>query len=992
MSVSPDVLSLLQDMLDNGRTAEDVCRNRPELLAEVRHQWKSFRLIDGAVAALLPETELGPCDGTADAGSHETELPQVPGYRVEGELGRGGMGVVYRAWHLRLDRAVALKMLLAGAYARPTDRERFMREAQAVAGLKHPNIVHVYDVGEVAGRPYFTMELVDGGSLGGRIDGIPQPARQAAALVATLADAVGAAHHCGIVHRDLKPGNILLTAAGTPMITDFGLARRLEGDGDLTLIGLPVGTPSYMAPEQARGDKAAIGPATDLYALGAILYELLTGRPPFRGESATATLRLVMADDPVPPSRLNPRAPRDLETICLKCLEKDPRQRYPSAAALAEDLRRFLRSEPVAARRTGWFGRTARWARRRPSAAVLVVALPIGLLMALTLVGIGLWRQQLQSAVARAFDEDLAEVARLESVELWDEARAAAERAHGRVAVDGTDEQRRRAGRVKAELELAARLELLRLGRRGFNAGLAAAPTVDQEYQAIFRTAGLTEPTHVQRDVASRVMASGVRRSLVAALDDWASVTPDEARANWCLEIASLADPDQDDWRQRGRDPKVWRDKTAITELARTVPVASPPTELVFALAERWARHGGDATEFLRRVQVEHPADFWVNFLMANALVWRGDAGEAIGYYRAALAVRPDAAVVSNNFAFALKQAGRLDEAIAQYERTLRIAPNFAEAHCNLGVALKAKGRLDEALARFRRSVEIKPDFAGGHNNIGNMLRAHGDLAGAMACYESAVRLDPNFAEPHYHLGLIARTQGRHDDSVRHYRAALRIKPDFYQAHNNLGRQLVAAGRLEDGLNHLREAVRIAPTDARSRASLGDALHALGRPDEAVEHRYLAHYLRKEFVAAAKLYADAFAANPALADHWRAGHRARAAGAAALAGCGRGTDQRDLSAAKRADYRKQARDWLRADLVAGLQLINIDPPSRALVRDRLVQWRQSPDLGGVRDAAELDALPADERGDWVRLWHDVDAALARVQSEAVQGTGPAPAP
>jgi serine/threonine-protein kinase len=265
------------------------------------------------------------------------------------------MGVVYRAWHSRLNRPVALKMLLAGADARPEDRQRFQREAEAVAALCHPNVVQVYDVGEVDGRPYFTMELLEGGSLAQRLRGAPQPALQAAALVATLADAVHAAHQSGIVHRDLKPGNVLLTADGTPKVTDFGRARWLErnGGGGLTLSGAPLGTPSYMSPCQARANKSAMGPATDVWALGAILYELLTGRPPFKGESAMETLHQVVADDPVPPARLNPKVPRDLETICLKCLRKEPAHRYASAAALADDLRRFGRGEPIVARPLG---------------------------------------------------------------------------------------------------------------------------------------------------------------------------------------------------------------------------------------------------------------------------------------------------------------------------------------------------------------------------------------------------------------------------------------------------------------------------------------------------------------------------------------------------------------------------------------------------------------------------------------------------------------
>src|SRR5262249_50901660 len=250
-------------------------------------------------------------------------LPQVPDYNVEAELGHGGMGVVYRAWHLRLHRRVALKMLLAGAHARPAERERFLREAGAVPGLRHPNIVQVDEAGDVDGRSYFTMELVEGGSLAQQIQGVPQPVGKAAALVVTLADAVHAAHQGGIVHRDLKPANILLTADGTPKVTDFGLARRLQGGGPLPLSGVPVGTPSYMAPEQAQGQTEAAGPAADVYALGAILYELLTGRPPFRAATAAETLQQVISQEPAPPSRLNDQVPRDLETICLKCLHKE---------------------------------------------------------------------------------------------------------------------------------------------------------------------------------------------------------------------------------------------------------------------------------------------------------------------------------------------------------------------------------------------------------------------------------------------------------------------------------------------------------------------------------------------------------------------------------------------------------------------------------------------------------------------------------------------
>src|SRR5262245_46469701 len=274
------------------------------------------------------------------------DLPRIPGYEVEALLGRGGMGVVYKARHRRLNRFGALKMLLAGAYAGPNERARFQREAEAVAGLRHPNIVQVYDVGDHEGWPYFTMELLEGGSLAQALAGTPQPAQKAAALLATLAEAVQVAHKGGIVHRDLKPANILFSGDGTPKIADFGLARHFDEDPTLTQSGVRVGTPSYMAPEQVTGKAGKIGPATDVYALGALLYEMLTGRPPFRGETPTQTELQVVNQEPVPPSRLNPKVPRDLETICLKCLHKDPQRRYPDAGALAEDVRRFLEGRP----------------------------------------------------------------------------------------------------------------------------------------------------------------------------------------------------------------------------------------------------------------------------------------------------------------------------------------------------------------------------------------------------------------------------------------------------------------------------------------------------------------------------------------------------------------------------------------------------------------------------------------------------------------------
>jgi WD40 repeat protein/predicted Ser/Thr protein kinase len=297
----------------------------------------------------------------------------VPGYEVLGELGKGGMGVVYQARQTALGRTVALKMILHADHAGDTERERFRIEAQAVARLQHPHIVQVFEVGEHDGLPYFSLEFCPGGSLADQLDGTPWEAKRAAKLVETLARAMQAAHQAQVIHRDLKPANVLLTADGQPKITDFGLAKKLDEQGK-TQTGAIMGTPSYMAPEQAGGKSGAIGPAADVYALGGILYELLTGRPPFKAATPLDTVLQVISDEPVPPRQLQSNCPPDLETITLKCLQKEPGKRYASAVVLAEDLRRFVAGEPIVARPVGRGERAWRWCRRNPAVAGLLLA------------------------------------------------------------------------------------------------------------------------------------------------------------------------------------------------------------------------------------------------------------------------------------------------------------------------------------------------------------------------------------------------------------------------------------------------------------------------------------------------------------------------------------------------------------------------------------------------------------------------------------------
>jgi WD40 repeat protein len=312
--------------------------------------------------------------GDAPRGGKHGTAPDISGYDILGELGRGGMGVVYLARQARLNRPCALKMILAGAHATPEAAARFLAEAEAIARLQHPQIVQIHHIGEADGLPFFELEYVPGGSLDRKLDGTPWPPRRAAHLAEQLARGIAAAHALGIVHRDLKPANVLLAGDETPKITDFGLAKAVGSDSGLTGSQAILGSPSYMAPEQAGGQARTAGPAADVYAVGAILYELLTGRPPFRGATVLETLEQVKTVEPVPPSRLVPRLARDIETICLKCLQKDPARRYESASALAEDLRRFRAGEPIVARPVGPAERAWRWCRRNPVVAGLTAA------------------------------------------------------------------------------------------------------------------------------------------------------------------------------------------------------------------------------------------------------------------------------------------------------------------------------------------------------------------------------------------------------------------------------------------------------------------------------------------------------------------------------------------------------------------------------------------------------------------------------------------
>ena len=334
----------------------------------------------GVCPACLLETGLGLLDDEDEntkrqCASSKKMLGDFGDYELLNEIGRGGQGVVYRAHQKSLNRTVALKVIGLGPWATEAHLKRFRREAEAAASLDHPFIVPIHEVGERDGCCYFSMNFIEGGQLDEVVRGAPMSIRQAAELIAKVARTVHYAHEHGILHRDIKPGNVLLDTKGEPHLTDFGLARLVEAESTVTRTLDVMGTPSYMAPEQAAGNNAAVSKATDVYGLGAVLYELLTGHPPFAGGTTFETVRLVLDTEPRQPGLLNPKVARDLSTICLKCLEKDPKRRYSSALALAEDLEHWLKHEPIRAKRSGFFTHARKWVQRKPAIAALNAAL-----------------------------------------------------------------------------------------------------------------------------------------------------------------------------------------------------------------------------------------------------------------------------------------------------------------------------------------------------------------------------------------------------------------------------------------------------------------------------------------------------------------------------------------------------------------------------------------------------------------------------------------
>jgi tetratricopeptide (TPR) repeat protein/serine/threonine protein kinase len=845
-------------------------------------------------------------------------------FRIIRELGRGGMGIVYEAEQVSLGRRVALKVLPFAATMDPRHLQRFHNEARAAACLQHQHIVPVFSVGSERGVHFYAMQFIDGQPLsevvrqlrqeeqnqrGGprpkeapasqdqttayqRPAGEAAPAaptvqaagddtpltgegrrgreyfRRVAELGAQAAEALDHAHQLGVVHRDVKPANLLLDAGGRLWVADFGLAQVQQDEGGLTLTGDLVGTLRYMSPEQALAKRVVIDHRTDVYSLGATLYELLTLRPVFAGADRQELLRQIAFEEPVAPRRLERAVPAELETVVLKALEKNPDDRYATARELADDLRHWLEDRPIRARRPSLRQVATRWARRHRAvvwAAALVVVIA-ALFAALFAGGTAVvWANQ-RAALYAAAGTALREAETFQEQGKWAEALAAAHHAEALVnAGPAGEELRDRVRRRRADLEMVAQVEEIRMLSSPTNDPRDAARDLtydvalrDRQFETAFREYGIDVTALAPADAGARIRATSVPLALAAALDDWALVcraTRTNGDTTWRRLLAAARAADPDEWRNKVRDALESGpvNQQALKSLAASErAVDQPPSTLVrIAAALRSSGAVPEALALLRVAQQRYPGDFWINKKLAEICgdhrcgQWEDEARFAT----AAWVLRPDSPSATNDLGGALVDKGALDEAVTVYKQAIRLRPDWAELYDNLGIALQRKRSLDEAIAAYKEAIRLKPDFAVAWRNLGGALAAKGALDDAVAACQEAIRLMPEIPGAHYNLGHALRDKGQLGEAIAAFRKAIGISPDDAQAHDNLAIVLRRKGRLDEAIAEFRKTVDLAPNKPGPHVALGTALNAKGDVDGAIEEYRAALRLKSDDAA-----------------------------------------------------------------------------------------------------------------------------------------------
>ncbi|MBI4616695.1 MAG: tetratricopeptide repeat protein [Planctomycetes bacterium] len=749
-----------------------------------------------------------------------------PRYRIEATLGEGAMAVVHRAYDRELNRHVALKILKRTGRLHKNADKRFQREAMAVAKLSHPNVVTVYDVREEDGELSLVMELVQGESLD-RVFARGRPrANELARLIEKVARGVDHAHAAGIVHRDLKPSNILVAESGEPKVVDFGLAHLSDSDSTaLTQSGARLGTPLYMAPEQVDGRAEGISPRTDVYALGAILYEGLAGRPPHQGDSATEVYGKIAREDPVPPSRLRRGVPRDLETVVLLALEKEPRRRYRGAGELADELVRFLAGEPVRARPRGSLDRLRRLlARRRgPIFAAFVALLAAGVAFALARAG---ERRSPEAATPQAEERVSGSEARLALLERMRPVEGAIQEARPFLYVKSADI---RARIQRVELALADLSELSSRPEHAASAELWALLGMGWYF-------------------------AGDSRAAWTALEKARELGPSDGRVEWCLgrislerSMVSLLSTAADRRRGHRRDQAERWAREALEHIERAGDGWSGASDLDFLVARAYHALAqaneseclSIATRALERFDGEPGSEeFW------NLRGWiegAADRARQVELYDRAIEIRPHYA-----WGFFMRGAARqsqrdLQGAIADFDRAIEENPRLGPALSNRGLCRLSVCDFGGALADLDLAVAGDPSFAEALVNRGLARGRAGDVEGAAADFDRALEIDPALAEAHNNRGLLLLRQDRREEALADYDAAIGLDPDYAEPYANRASLFVGSDRREEALARCDAAIAADPDRAplymergMLRRSAGDATGALADLDAAL--------------------------------------------------------------------------------------------------------------------------------------------------------------
>jgi serine/threonine protein kinase/Flp pilus assembly protein TadD len=951
-------------------------------------------------------------------------------FRIVREIGRGGMGVVYEANQISLDRRVALKVLPFAGALDPKQLRRFKNEALAAAHLHHTNIVPVYGVGCEQGVHFYAMQYIEGRTLADVVAELraqsaaaesaqrgtgspskpatlntttlalpttappetppvaglstinatrsPESYRAVARIVLQAAEALEHAHREGIVHRDVKPANLLVDVEGTLWVTDFGLAR-LQNDTGLTLSGDVLGTLRYMSPEQALGSPAAVDHRTDVYALGATMYELLTLRPVYEGDDRQDLLRRIAVEEPRPPRALQRTVPPELEVIVLKALEKDRWTRYDTAGALAEDLRRFLEYRPIRARRPSWLERARKLARRhRPAVASAAAALVV---TALALAGSIGWvvrdRAAHRAKLATQLSTTLDEMQRSRAEGNWPQARASARRVEDLLYEGAAEEAMAARARSllgdlaeqEADHRLVARLEEIRFAQAEVdettdNFRIAAS---FPDYQRAFRDYGLCPDAMTLEQAVERLGRESpkVRDTVMGSLDHYLILARynKAPEAGWLDQLLSAADTDA--WRQRVRAARLRNDRRALVKLACDGALGQPPEEL-FLLAQSLHQRGlrGEALALLRRAADVFPGDFWINYDLGTVLQRETARNrEAIRFLTVAVALRPDNPGVHLNLGRGYLKGDRLAEAESSCRRAITLKADYGMAHGVLGMVLAEDGRAEEGIAECYKAIALHVDPASVHYQIGCILRGEDRIDEAAASFRRAIELRHEFPEAHCNLGHALRDLGEFGAALAALRRGHELgkrRPDWRYP----SAQWVACCE------------RLIELDGRLPAVLrGES--PLAGVDERVDCAFVC-FARRRYAASARFAAEALADGAKPSADFADTYRYNAVCSAARAARREGADAGQLSDRECARLREQALQWLRADLAVFARMVESDKPEACrLVRHRLRLWQRDHDLASVRDPAALAELPAPEQRACKRLWEEIATLLAK---------------